>query len=250
MYLIAVSLIIITFSIIVAGIYSYLVLQRSDLVKEYRTQTTKYQKGILRKRYRLIAFNIFLLLIFTASGLYIAQDFFTLEMNSWGIYGLQVLIVMLIDDAWFYLAHRTLHENKYLFQKIHRIHHRSSPSFALEFIYVHPLEWMVGALGFSIGLVVCYFSFGAICAYAFWTYAFYRNVHEVHIHSGIRSGLTRFIPFYGTVEHHDDHHTLIDGNYASTFTIWDKMLGTGVSTKKKAERKTPRPKLQVLSEND
>ena len=54
-----------------------------------------------------------------------------------------------------------------------------------------------------------------------------RNLHELDIHSGVKSSkITSAIPFYGTTEHHDLHHSRNKGNYASTFTFWDKIFGT------------------------
>ena len=38
---------------------------------------------------------------------------------------------------------------------------------------------------------------------------------------GESSILYNLLPFYGKNEHHDIHHSKRDGNYASTFIIWD-----------------------------
>ncbi|EHB07195.1 C-4 methylsterol oxidase [Heterocephalus glaber] len=35
-----------------------------------------------------------------------------------------------------------------------------------------------------------------------------------------------FIPFYSGSRHHDFHHMNFVGNYASTFTWWDRLFGT------------------------
>ena len=44
---------------------------------------------------------------------------------------------------------------------------------------------------------------------------------------GIKTSWIKFlIPFYGDNEHHDLHHAKRDGNYASTFILWDKIMGT------------------------
>ena len=60
-----------------------------------------------------------------------------------------------------------------------------------------------------------------------WIYLIVRNLHEIHIHSGIKtSWIKYFIPFYGDNEHHDLHHAKRDGNYASTFVLWDRIMGT------------------------
>lgn len=34
------------------------------------------------------------------------------------------------------------------------------------------------------------------------------------------------VPFYGGARFHDFHHMNFIGNYASTFTWWDKLFGT------------------------
>ena len=53
-----------------------------------------------------------------------------------------------------------------------------------------------------------------------------RNIHELEIHSGFKSSFSRWIPFWGENEHHDMHHAKLNGNYSSTFTLWDKIFGT------------------------
>ena len=40
-----------------------------------------------------------------------------------------------------------MHENKFLLRKVHSIHHRAFSPLALEYLYVHPFEWMMGYIG-------------------------------------------------------------------------------------------------------
>ena len=104
----------------------------------------------------------------------------------------------------------------------------------MEYIYVHPLEWMGGGIGIPIGLGLIVLFQGSISVHAFWIFAFWRNFHEIDIHSGLRSRFAKYIPLYGTTEHHDIHHRKnTNGNYASTFTFWDKVLGTEVFAEQK-----------------
>ena len=100
----------------------------------------------------------------------------------------------------------------------------------MEYIFTHPLEWFLGAIGPFIGLAVIAIFFPQINIYAFWAMSALRNLHELDIHSGVKSSkITSAIPFYGTTEHHDLHHSRNKGNYASTFTIWDKVFGTEIT---------------------
>ena len=135
----------------------------------------------------------------------------------------EVLFVLTIDDIFFYVLHRMMHENKYIYRKIHKIHHRANAPIPIDYIYVHPLEWSSGMIGPFIGMLLI----GGISIYSFWIYLIVRNLHEIHIHSGIKTSWFKFlIPFYGDNEHHDLHHAKRDGNYASTFILWDKIMGT------------------------
>ena len=39
--------------------------------------------------------------------------------------------------------------------------------------------------------------------------------------------------FGGESEHHDLHHEKLNGNYATTFTIWDTLFNTKIDDEKK-----------------
>jgi methylsterol monooxygenase len=145
---------------------------------------------------------------------------------SWWVILLQIAVIMVIDDIWFYTCHRLLHGNAWLFKKIHSIHHRVRSPLPLDYLYVQPLEWMMGALGVLSGLLAVYVYWGSVSAYAIVLYAVFRSVHEVHIHSGMPSrGLAR-LKYLGSAEHHGMHHAKLKYNYASTFKWLDRVLGT------------------------
>jgi methylsterol monooxygenase len=86
---------------------------------------------------------------------------------------------------------------------------------------------MGGAAGPVLALIIMHVGFGwDISVWAFWAYSAFRNIHEIDIHSGVGSMLFRYVPFWGTVEHHNRHHSHSRGNYASTFTYLDRLFGT------------------------
>ena len=112
-------------------------------------------------------------------------------------------------------------------QAIREIHHKAFAPLPIEYIYVHPLEWIVGAIGPFLGLLVLHLAWGAIPAWSLWAYLLVRNLHELDVHSGIKSPLGKWIPLYAPAEHHDLHHAKpTKGNFASTLTFWDNVLGT------------------------
>ena len=83
-------------------------------------------------------------------------------------------------------------------------------------------------IGPFIGITVL----GGVSVYSFWLLLIIRNIHELDIHSGLKSNfLIKFFPFSGSNEHHDLHHSILDGNYASSFTFLDKIFKTEIKTR-------------------
>tara|TARA_Y100000814_G_C12259062_1_gene377728 strand:+ start:54 stop:734 length:681 start_codon:yes stop_codon:yes gene_type:complete len=206
-------------------LYSYIITTK-EYFKDSKIQKNRFiGLDTIKKRSPLILFNITVLMILTSLGLIYFKNFFISNYSSLSIEILKLCVVLLIDDLFFYFLHRSMHENKYLYKKIHKIHHRANTPIPIDYIYVHPFEWLSGFVGPFIGMIII----GGISFYTFWAYLIIRNIHELHIHSGLRTSfLLSFIPFYGLNEHHDMHHFKRDGNYASTFIFLDKLFKTKI----------------------
>lgn len=211
---------------LIGYIYTALILH-TNLINDYRIQPKEYFAKRFYERFPLILFNISILLSVGIVGVFLLQDFIDFGLPTVWVFTWQLVLIFLIDDLYFYCYHAALH-TKFLYKHIHKTHHRSTMPIPMEYIFTHPLEWFFGAIGPFIGLVVIA-SFSEINIYAFWVMSALRNLHELDIHSGIKSSkITSLIPFYGTTEHHDLHHSKNKGNYASTFTLWDKVFGTEI----------------------
>lgn len=185
--------------------------------------------SVLWQRLPLIGLNTFILVVTIIVGLALGYGLFDFEWQGTLAVIAQILFLVFLDDAYFYFFHRALHRKPYLYKKFHQIHHRAVAPFALEYIYVHPLEWIIRAAAIPVGVGVIYFVNGSVSVHAFWAFALWFNFHEIDIHTGFRPFLARFVPFLATTEHHDRHHEKKQGNYGSTFTIWDRLLGTTIS---------------------
>ena len=85
-------------------------------------------------------------------------------------------------------------------------------------MYVHPLEWLSGYAGPFLGMLLLSF-LGPVNIFSFWLYQIIRNIHELDVHSGFKSYISKLIPYWGESEHHDKHHQYLNGNYATTFTF-------------------------------
>lgn len=204
--------------------YSYVVLY-TNVFKRFRIQEKPYKKGVLGKRLPLFLLNFVLLTAISVSGVWMFSGFFETEFPPIWIMALQIIFVFLIDDAWFYFAHRWMHVNKWALKNIHSVHHRATTPFPLEYLYVHPLEWMIGFVGLTIGFAIVLLVM-PVSIWTFWIFGAIRGLHEIHIHSDLKfPGLSQ-IPLVSRTEEHDLHHAKLNGNYASTFRIWDQLLGT------------------------
>ena len=210
-------------------IYSYLIVN-NKILYSIKLQTRPHKIENFYSRVPLIIFNLFILIAVTGLGLYFFSDYIIREFRNFSWTITEVMVVLLIDDVYFYFYHRLMHENKYIYRKIHKIHHRASTPFPSEYLYTHPLEWMIGMIGPFIGITLL----GGVSIYSFWLLLIIRNVHELDIHSGLKSNfLIKYFPLSGTNEHHDLHHSILDGNYASSFTFLDKLFNTEIKTKPK-----------------
>ena len=204
--------------------YSMLVL-KTNIFKSFRIQSKSYQEAIFRKRMPLFLFNFVILLCVSGLGSYLIYDSIETSFTSFWIIGLQVLFAFVVDDAWFYFFHRWLHENKFMLRHVHSIHHRATTPFPLEYLYAHPLEWMLGMIGVGIGFALVLIVM-PINVYAIWIFGLLRNLHEIHIHSDLELPFFSNIPFLSKTKHHDDHHSKLAGNYASTFNWMDRIFKT------------------------
>ena len=203
-------------------LYSYVIV-KYDIFNNKRIQNRKNTLDLLLSRIPLIIFNVSVLILLNVLGLYFFKDLFITNFSSFGFCIFEVFFVLFIDDMYFYFLHRYMHKNKFIYKTIHKIHHRANTPMPIEYIYVHPLEWSSGMIGPFLGMIII----GGISFEAYLMYLIIRNLHEIHIHSGIMTSIIhKVFPFYGNNEHHDIHHSKRDGNYGSTFTLWDKLFKT------------------------
>ena len=204
-------------------IYSMLVLY-TPIFKKFSIQKKPYVKGVFSKRMPLYLFNITLLLTISGVGAYFGFGFLKQEVSI-GIIVFQVIFAFVIDDIFFYFYHRWLHENKYMLKTVHSIHHRATKPFPLEYLYAHPIEWMLGMIGAFLGFAILLI-FMPVNIYAFWIFGGLRNLHEIHIHSDLELPVSSKIPLLSKTKHHDDHHAKLTGNYSSTFVWMDRLFKT------------------------
>ncbi len=224
------------FSFIVAMTWSFFI------VKYEQSSTDKlYQRSFTLRmflsRCRLAIKNFALIAVLTmASLLIIGDSFFSFAHLPGMQFVLFFLIMVAVDDVWFYCIHRLMHSNRFLYKHIHSVHHRALPPIPMDYLFAHPIEAMGAAFGLVMGILVLILLTGSANIYVLCFYAFYRTMHELCIHSGFTLLPEKWIGILGSSRHHYDHHKYGKGNYAAAFTYLDTLFGTRIGRQQSSRK--------------
>lgn len=145
----------------------------------------------------------------------------------------QFIFFILVDDFIFFHSHWLLHANKWMYQKIHKVHHayKHTMSFAAEM--AHPLEFLIAnVVSVSLGSMIL----GKRVAFqTHFMWIFYKLYSSTLGHSGYSFGWSfhSLIPFTTCKDFHEYHHLLFTGNYGNVFSIYDYLFKTVNPTYKK-----------------
>ena len=197
----------------------------------YKCQPNKTDYSNIYQKLKIYFRNLILIIILNSIGLYYFRNLFlnnTFKLNSFEYlktFFVDIAVVLLLDDFLFYLLHRLMHHNKWLFNNFHSRHHEAKSPLPIDILYVSIPELIFVLFSTFSAILIR----GGILPFSFVIFTIIKQLHEISIHSGTKSSvIIKKIPFYGTNEHHDTHHKMLKGNYASTFNIWDKIFNTEI----------------------
>ncbi len=137
----------------------------------------------------------------------------------------QIIFFVVVEDAAFYLAHSTLHRPAFYW--IHKKHHEYYHSIGIAAQYAHPVEFVLGNLvPFGLGAKFLGAQVHA-ATYLLWGILKLCETTEAHCGFNFELGVLRFLPFSGSSDFHNYHHSHNVGNYG-VLTFWDNLLGTSL----------------------
>jgi sterol desaturase/sphingolipid hydroxylase (fatty acid hydroxylase superfamily) len=172
----------------------------------------------------LIIGNVMPLLFFFGFGRY-TQYYKDVESRGWLYLCFSILLMMLIQDTYFYWTHRLMHQRR-LFRWIHRTHHRSTNPNPWTTYSVGPIEAIINS-GASVLILVLIPSTGIALVAFSWintVYAVYGHLgYELYPRSFGKHWLGRWI---NTSVAHNTHHAKVRYNYGWYFLFWDRAMGT------------------------
>jgi lathosterol oxidase len=138
---------------------------------------------------------------------------------------LSVLLMLILHDTFFYWLHRVMH-SRFLFARMHRIHHESVYPTAFAAYSFHPLEALAEALLVTIVIYVL-----PVHPVAFLMFQTISTAYNVYGHCGRefypQSTASHWLgKWLNTSTLHSRHHLKGRGNYGLYFTFWDRAMGT------------------------
>ncbi len=166
--------------------------------------------------------GVFVLLGQQAGVLHIYTE---LGTYGWAYWGMSVVVLIVLHDAYFYWTHRAMH-HPWLFRRMHRVHHLSTNPSPLAAYAFAPPEAVVHAL--FVPLVALVMPVHHVALFVFLAYMIVRNVLG-HLGVELMPGWFvrhRWLAWFTTTTHHAMHHRKPRGNYGLYFTFWDRLMRT------------------------
>ena len=196
-------------------------LERSDKIQRGKRISPELLRRDRRQSMRSLA-NIALMFAL-GDTLYAKFDlgFSEFTPGFWSVI-LSFLGSMILFDTWFYWTHRLLHQKPF-YRRVHRWHHRS----------VTPAAWsnnsdrLVDNLFIQSYWMLAHFLL-PISPWVLVAHKIYDQITGTLGHAGVEYGGPLCAPPSPliSVTHHDQHHRYFKCNYATHFTIWDRLMGT------------------------
>lgn len=153
-----------------------------------------------------------------------------LEQFSLGVLLVQVAVIILAHDAYFYWMHRALHHKK-LFRATHLHHHRSRTPTPWTAYSFSVWEAITEAAFVPLFLLVTSLMGVAYAGLALLFFIWIMIIRNVMGHAGVElhpAGWvdTPWLDWISTTTHHDLHHSEGNHNFGFYFTWWDRWMGT------------------------
>ncbi|MCB0404502.1 MAG: sterol desaturase family protein [Bdellovibrionales bacterium] len=142
-------------------------------------------------------------------------------------YLLAIPLVFILHDFYFYWTHRLLH-TKWLFKKVHLIHHNSTNPTPLTSLAFHPIEAIIQGAFLPLVVMLIPLHVSVVIILVAGSY-----IYNVIGHLGYEFYPKGFPehPFWGlflTATHHSHHHKSTNFNFGLYFTFWDRLMDTTI----------------------
>lgn len=155
----------------------------------------------------------------------------TLEAQPWWKMLLDIFVILMVYDFFYYLVHRFLfHDGGFMGGPliwVHAVHHQQNNPCRMDSSYIHPLEVMMGlglyaacifALSFVLG------NFHVITIIITWVAFSEINLHNHDLWKAEQSPY-KYLSYMSKMHHHH-HAKFTGGNFATISLLYDWLFGT------------------------
>jgi len=137
------------------------------------------------------------------------------------------LVVLMVYDFFYYLAHRFWFHSNGFMRKIHAVHHQARNPSYIDASYVHPAEVLVGMWLYILTVLILALFIGPFHIVTMvLTYLIFMVMNTIN-HTRVE---LPYFPFktltWVVAKHHVHHENMHKGNYATITLLFDKMFGT------------------------
>lgn len=155
----------------------------------------------------------------------------TLDFQSGWIIALDIFVILMVYDFFYYLTHRFLfHDSDSLggpLMWVHAVHHQQNNPCRLDASYIHPLEVAIG-IGLYVGTVfflsILIGDFHVITVVVTWIAFMEINLHN-HDLWGVDRSPYKYLSYVSKM-HHVHHAKFTGGNFATISLFYDWIFGT------------------------
>jgi lathosterol oxidase len=150
----------------------------------------------------------------------------SISERGWAYAAASVAGYLVFNDTWFYFAHRWYHDNTFIYEKFHHVHHLSVITTPLTTNQISPFELLpAGLMGILIVAVL------PIAAPVLFGLVVFLTLHQMLLHSGFElfpegTASHPLGKWLVTPTYHQMHHELFGKNMGLYFNWWDRRLGT------------------------
>lgn len=142
------------------------------------------------------------------------------------VFGEAVGILLFYDFMYYFMHRYPFHEWK-LLKHVHAVHHVVRYPTAVDSLYLHWLEDVLGLSLMWLSVFVASQVVGPVSIYAFGLLFLVYSLSNIVVHSGLKFSLFPFnIASYLGERHYKHHLNMKSGNYASLTPIFDILFGT------------------------
>ncbi len=150
-----------------------------------------------------------------------------LQSTPWYKVLLDIVVILMVYDFFYYLSHRFWFHGNGKMRKIHAVHHQARNPTYIDALYVHPLETFVGlSLFMGTVAVLALLTGGFHVVTVTVTYVIFTQLNTInHTFVDIPKFPFRTLSWI-TAKHHVHHENMHKGNYATITLLYDKLFGT------------------------